>query len=483
MIDVRPAVFLTGILLAVLAAAMVVPALVDVLWGDRDWRGFLVAALITGFVGLGMALATRPEGPPRMSNRQAFLMITVAWLLVPLFGAFPFVLSDLQISFTDSYYEAMSGLSTTGATVITGLDDAPRGILLWRAILHWLGGIGIVIMAVVILPILRIGGMQLFKMESTDKTDKIKPRISQVARGIILVYSGMTVLCTFMLWVAGMDFFDSLCHAMSALATGGFSTSDASIAHWKSPTITWILTFFMTIGGMSLVLFITPPWRRNSPVWRDTQLRWYVFFLVFFSILLAGWQWVINDETLNDSIRHASFSVVSVVTTTGFASDDYNQWGGFPQVIFFLLAFVGGCTGSTTGGVKVFRWQVLFKMAGVHLKRLLHPHGIFMVDFNHQRISDAVVYSVLGFVAVYFLIFAVFSLLLSLTGLDFMTALTGSASALSNVGPGLGELIGPAGNFKTVPDAAKWLLSVEMMLGRLELFSVVVLFSRAFWRE
>lgn len=483
MIDVRPVIFVNGILLLVLAAAMGAPALVDVVSDDLDWQAFALSGVVTGFAGMGMVLGARPDGRPQFSTRQAFLLTTSAWVLMAGFGALPFSFSALGMSYTDGYFEAMSGLTTTGSTVIVGLDTTPMGILLWREVLNWLGGIGIIVMAVAILPILRIGGMQLFKMESSDKTEKVKPRISQVAGGIVLVYTVLTVVCALLLWLAGMAPFDAICHAMTALATGGFSTSDSSAGKWDSALIHWILTIFMAIGGMTFVLMIAP-WRRNRwAILKDSQIRWYLAFLGFFSFMLAMWQWVVNDMDADAAITHATFNVVSIVTTTGLVSSDYSTWGGFPQIVFFVLTFIGGCTGSTSGSVKIFRWQVLFAMAGVHLKRLLHPHGVFVIDFNRQRISDAVVDSVLGFVVVYFLVFAVFAFLLTMTGLDFVTAITGSATALGNVGPGLGDIIGPAGTFKPLNDVAKWLLSFEMMLGRLELFTVIVLFSRSFWRE
>lgn len=482
MIDIRPAVFVNGILLMVLAVAMAVPAVVDIASDDLDWRVFLIAGLVSLCIGLGMVLGARPEGELTLSNRQAFLLTCSAWVLMAAFGALPFTFSALGIRYTDAFFEAMSGLTTTGSTVLVGLDAMPRGILLWRSILHWLGGVGIIVMAVAILPILRIGGMQLFKMESSDKTDKVKPRTSQVAGGIVAVYVVLTVLCTLALWMVGMTPFEAVCHAMATLSTGGFSTSDASVAHWNSPAVTWVLTAFMALGGATLVLFISP-WKRGRwAILTDSQTRWYLWFLGVATVILTLWQWAVNDWSPGDALRHAAFNVVSVVTTTGFVSTDYSAWGGLPQVVFFVLTFIGGCTGSTAGGVKIFRWEVLFAMAAVHLKRLLHPHGVFVIDFNHQRISDAVVDSVLGFVVLYFLVYSFFALALTMTGLDFVTALTGSATAISNVGPGLGPIIGPVGNFASIPDIAKWLLAAEMMLGRLELFTVLVLFSRSFWR-
>ncbi|CAA7618110.1 Trk system potassium uptake protein [Magnetospirillum sp. LM-5] len=482
MIDVRPVIYVNGILLLVLAGAMGLPALVDWVGGDDDWRVFAISAAVTLLVGAAMMLATYSSERPKFTTRQAFLLTATAWFGMALFGALPFTFSGLKMSYTDGFFEVVSGLTTTGATVIVGLDQAPKGILLWRALVNWLGGVGIIVMAVAVLPFLGIGGMQLFKMESSDKSDKVRARTSQVAGGIVQVYAVLTLLCTLLLWLAGMNFFDSLCHAMSALATGGFSTSDASLATWDIPAVHWILTLFMALGGATLALFVAP-WQR--PGWnplKDSQTQWYMTFLAFFSALLTLWQWGVNDMEPGDALRHATFNVVSITTTTGFVSTDYSLWGGFPQVVFFFLCFIGGCTGSTSGAVKVFRWEVLFGMAGIHLRRLLHPHGVFVINFNRRLISEAVVDSVLGFVVMYFLTYAVFTFLLAVAGLDFVTALTGSAAALGNIGPGLGEVIGPAGTYKPLPDIAKWLLSIEMIMGRLELFTVIALFSRSFWR-
>ncbi len=484
MIDVRPVLYINGFLLAVLAVAMCIPALTDFAYGDADWQAFAAAAGITGVAALVMIFGNRPEGELDLSVRQAFVLTTSIWVLTAAFGALPFFLSALGMSYTDGYFEAMSGLTTTGSTVIVGLDTAPKGIILWRALLNWLGGVGIIVVAVALLPILRIGGMQLFRMESSDKTDKVKPRVSQVAGNIVLIYVTFSLLCCLMLWALGMSFFDAIVHAMASLATGGFSSSDNSLGNWNHlPAIQWAVAFWMMVGGTTFVLFITP-WKRNRwAILYDSQVRWYLAFLAFFSGLLAFWQWVVNDMPPFEALRHATFNVVSVVTTTGFASTDYSKWGGFAEVTFFILTFIGGCTGSTAGGIKIFRWQVLFAMAGVNLKRLLHPHGVFVIDFNKINIPDPVVRSVLGFILLFFFTFAALALALTMTGLDVITSLTGAAQALANVGPGLGDIIGPAGNFKTINDPAKWLLAFGMLLGRLELATVLVLLTRSFWRS
>ncbi|WP_245651217.1 TrkH family potassium uptake protein [Paramagnetospirillum marisnigri] len=480
--DIRPVLFVNGFLLLVLAAAMGFPAVVDLRADDGDWKVFAVSAMATGFVALALVFGARPKGRPSLTPRQAFMLPVIAWLLTATFAALPFAFSTLRLSPTDALFEAMSGLTTTGATVIIGLDKAPKGILLWRALLNWLGGEGIIIMAVVILPLLRIGGMQVFRMESSDKTDKIKPRITQVATAITLIYAAFTALTAVAFWAAGMGRFDAVCHAMAAVSTGGFSTSDANLAHWNT-AVQWVAIFAMLVGGSSFTLWIGP-WKNWRPkVLDDAQTHWYLMFLGAFAGVLALWQWAVNDMSPGVALRHAAFSVTSVVTTTGFVSTNYSAWGGFAHVVFFVLLFIGGCTGSPAGGVKIFRWELLFAMAGIHLKRLLHPHGIFVIHYNQRPIGQAVLDSVLGFVVMYFFTFAAFALALTMVGVDLVTALSGSASALGNVGPGVGSTIGPMGSYRGLPEAAKWILSFEMMLGRLELFTVAVLFSRSYWRE
>ncbi|MBI5165546.1 MAG: TrkH family potassium uptake protein [Magnetospirillum sp.] len=482
MIDVRPVLFVIGILLMVLATAMGLPALVDYVGGDRDWRVFAASAVVTAFIGLIFTLGSRIEGRFSLSSRQAFLLTASAWASTALMGALPFAFSALDLSLTDAVFEATSGITTTGSTVIVGLDRAPKGILLWRALLNWLGGIGIVVLAIAVLPLLRIGGMQLFRMETSDKNNRVRPRVTQVAWSIGAVYLAFTAAAGLALWLTGMTPFDALCHALAALSTGGFSTADASLAHWGAAT-QWVTILAMILGGSTFTLFVAP-WKRDGwPFLHDSQMRWYLGFLGFFSVLVGLWQWASTDMPVDEALRHATFSVVSVTTTSGFASTDYNAWGGFAQTVFFILVFIGGCTGSPAGAIKVFRWEMLFKLAGVHLKRLVHPHGVFIIDFNRQPVSEAVIKSVLGFVVMYFLTFSVFALALTTAGTDVVTALSGSAQALGNAGRGLGEVIGPAGSFKPLSDAAKWLLSAEMLLGRLELFTVFVLFTRAFWRE
>ena len=481
MIDIRPILFVIGILLTTLAAFMFLPALVDAAQGHPDWRVFLSAAFFTLFIGVSLVLMNR-TGPVRLNIRQTFLLTTLAWVVMAAFAALPFVFADIELDYADAFFEAMSGLTTTGSTVIVGLDDAPPGILLWRALLQWQGGIGIIVMAIAVLPMLGIGGMALFRTESSDQSEKVLPRAAQMSTVIGLIYLTLSVAAAVAYWLAGMTFFEAMCHAMTTIATAGFSTSDASIGHFASPAIEWIATVFMIIGGLPFVLYFQVVRGNGVLLWRDSQTRAFLVLVLVVVGVMAGWLWLANDTALEVAVRHAAFNTVSVLTGTGYASTDYNSWGGFAVTLLLFVMVVGGCTGSTTGGIKMFRFQVISAIVPVQIRRLLLPHGIFVAHYNRKPIPDAAADSVMSFFFLFALIFVAVAVALAGFGLDFMTSVSGALTALANVGPGLGDVIGPAGNFASLPDGAKWLLAAAMLLGRLELFTVLVLFTPRFWR-
>ena len=483
MVDLRPVLFVLGILLALLAAAMLAPAAVDAAMGGGDWSVFILSAGLTFFIGVGLVLANRSAGASSLSLRQAFLLTTLTWGVIGCFAALPFTLSSLHLDFTDAFFETVSGITTTGSTVIADLDAASPGLLLWRALLQWMGGIGIIAMAVAILPILQVGGMQIFRTESSDKSEKIKPRIQQIAGSIVKVYLTLSLACVVVLVALGMPLFDAVCHAMAALATGGFSTEDASVGHFQSDGVEWALAFFMFLGGTTFVAMAQLAQGAPRALLADSQFRWYCAYIGIVIGMLTVWQLVHRDTTLHDALRSSAFNVVSIATTTGFASEDYTLWGPLPIAAFFFITFIGGCTGSTAGGLKVFRFCVLGSVAGKQLRQLVHPHAIALPSFNRRPISDDVVRSVLGFFCFYGMSFALLTLGLAACGLDLVTSTSSAAQALGNVGPGLGHIVGPAGNFSTLPDAAKWLLSLGMLLGRLELLTILVLFTPQFWRR
>ena len=481
MLDFRPIFFVVGILLTTLAAAMGAPLIADAVTGHPDWKVFAGSGGLTLFVGVTMTLTCRTSFS-RFNIRQAFILTTAAWLALTTFAALPFAFAGLGLSYTDAFFEAMSGITTTGSTVMTSLDNAPHGILLWRALLQWLGGIGIIVMAVAILPMLQIGGMQLFRMESSDRSEKVMPRVAQIASGIGFLYLGLTAICAFALWLAGFGGFDAVAHAMTTIATGGFSTSDGSIGGFNNAWAEMIITVFMIIGGLPFVLFLRAvrgdPWA----ILRDAQVRWFLAFVALCILVTGLWYYATKDDGLATSFRYVSFNVVSIITGTGYSSTDYAGWGGFAMGIFFFIMFVGGCAGSTTCGIKIFRFLVLYSSAEAQIRRLIQPHGVFVAHFNRRPISEEVAGSVMSFFYLFVATFAVLALLLSAIGLDFVTAITGAATAICNVGPALGDIIGPSGNFGTLPDAAKWVLSAGMLLGRLELFTVLILFAPSFWK-
>lgn len=483
MYDYRPVFFVLGVLLTTLAVAMIFPALVDASRGDADWAVFAGAAGVTGFFGSCLMLTTRGMREVKFTLHHAFLLTALSWISLCLFAALPFYFSSLKMDYVDSLFESVSGLTTTGATVISGLDHAPHGILLWRALLHWLGGIGIIVMAIAVLPLLRVGGMQLFRMESSDRSEKVMPRATQFASTIFKIYLGLSGICLIVFWAAGMSFFDAICHMMSTISTGGFSNYDASVGKFNSPLIDVLVTIFTLIGAMSFPLLITALQGRFGAVWRNEQLRAFLGLILIVTTLLTIWQWEVNGVPLGIALRHVSFNVVSVVTTTGFATTDYNLWGGLPVTIFFFLTFVGGCTGSTTGGIKIFRFQVLYIVAKTQLRRLIQPHGVFVPLYQKREITESVALSVIAFIFIYLAAFALLAIVLAVLGLDFVTAASGAATAISNVGPGLGEVIGPAGNFSAVPDGAKFALTIGMLFGRLEFMTLIVVMTPWFWRH
>ncbi len=481
--DLRPILLVIGVLLTTLAVFMVPSMIADLVVGNRDWIVFLLAGSVTLFVGVSLILANRRAAVTTIGTRQAFILTTMVWITLTVFASLPFAYAELDMRPVDAFFEAMSGITTTGSTVMTGLDQAPPGILLWRSVLQWLGGIGIIVMGVAVLPLLSVGGMQLFRTESSDRSDKIFARAGQLASAIGLVYFVFTVACGAAYWAGGMDLFDAANHAMTTVATGGYSTRDGSIAAFDSDVIEWAAVFFMLTGSIPFVLYIQALAGQPETLAVDTQVRWFV------GIVLGAWALLTFDLVTTDgeapleALRHAAFNATAVITGTGYASANYNAWGPLPLALFFFLMCVGGCTGSTTGGIKVFRFAVLYAIARTQVLRLIQPSGVILTTYQGRPLSDAAAISVMAFFFLFALSFSVLTLALSLVGLEYLTAMSASISALANVGPGLGTTIGPAYNYATLPDAAKWLLAAGMLLGRLELFTILVLFTPAFWRR
>lgn len=478
-----PVIYVIGWFLLVLGISMFFPAAADWMAGNRDWVVFVTSGAGTIFAGAAFVLANRGASL-NINLRQGFLLTTGSWLTIALFGALPFAYSDqLPLNYTDAFFETMSGLTTTGSTVITGLDQAPPGILLWRGLLQWFGGIGIIVIAVAMFPLLKVGGMQLFRMESSDRSEKAISSVKRYTAALVLSYVALSVLCAILLRLAGMTWFEASIHAMTALSTGGYSTSDASIGHWTSPWIHWIITVFMLTGGMPFVVYIHMVRQGPGSFLRDKQIRAFLGFLATVITVMALWLWWVDGFPFEQAIRESAFNVVSIVTTTGYAVSDYSLWGAMPFGVFFLLIFVGGCTGSTGGGIKIFRLQLLWLAFREYVWSRIYPHGVRTLTYDGRTVSSDVILGVLMFILIFLMTVVAASLILEGLGLDLVTALSGAATAVANVGPGLGPIIGPAGNFSSLPDTAKWVLAIAMLLGRLEFLTVLVLFSPGFWRR
>lgn len=471
-----------GWLLVVLAGAMVAPAGFDLADRNPDWKGFAAAAVLTGFVGVGLVLASRrPE--PSLDVRTAFLLTASSWLVVSFFGALPFVFGVAHLSLTDAVFETVSGLTTTGSTVITGLDTAPRGLLLWRALLQWMGGIGIVVVGLVILPFLRVGGMQLFRTESSDRSEKILASTAAIAARMLALYAALTALCFLALRACGFGLFDALTHAMTALSTGGYSTRDASIGAFANPAAEWVLIVAMLAGALPFGRYLAVLHGRPRLFLEDPQIRLLLVIVVSVAASLALWLVLAGERGLADAIRAALFATVSVLTTTGFGAEDWQNWGTPVLGLFLLVTVLGGCTGSTAGGIKIFRVQILGSAALAYLASLVHPNRVVPMRWGGRPIEPDLLIAVASFVFFFIGSWAVFTVVLSALGLDLLTAISGAATALANVGPGLGPVIGPTGTFAPLPDPAKWVLALAMLLGRLEFFTLLVLLHPAFWRR
>jgi trk system potassium uptake protein TrkH len=480
----RTIFFTYGLCLIGLSFFMFFPMLADVSSPTHEWNVFALSQFFCFFLGGLMVFSSR-SGHYTLRIRDAYLLTVTVWVGLSLFSALPFYFTaakEYRLNFTDAVFEAVSGLTTTGSTVYTHLDAAPHGILLWRSILQWIGGIGIVVFSMTILPYLRVGGMQLFRSESSDNSDKILPHVHLIAGATLAVYTGLSLLIVFAYDLAGMSLFDAVNHAMTTISTGGFSTHDASFGYFKAPLMQWLGTLFMIAGGTPMMLYISLFVGRKNNSLLLYQAKAFWIGLTVVSLGLALWLWYTHTGwSFADALRQCAFNVTSVVTTTGFATTDYTLWGGLSVMAFYFLTIAGGCTGSTSGGIKIFRFQIVGKALMLELRRLISPHGVFPRDMGGKPLSYEVVSSVAIFIAMFCFIFCVLSLALLVTGLDFTTSLSGAATALANVGPGLGEVIGPAGNFTTVPDAAKWILVAGMLVGRLEIMTVLVLFSGSFW--
>ncbi|MBK5933897.1 trk system potassium uptake protein TrkH [Rhodovulum imhoffii] len=481
MFDLRPVGYVIGLLVAVLGATMLVPLAVDLFYGNDHWPAFLESAVITGLTGGLIALACANGVEARLSIQQTFFLTTGVWLALPVFGAIPFVLGATEARYVDAFFEAMSGLTTTGATVFAGLDTMPKGLLLWRGLLQWYGGIGIIVVAMVFLPELRIGGMQIFRSESFDTFGKILPRATQIASRISGVYVALTGACAMAYLAVGLSPFDAIVHAMTTLATGGFANYDSSFGALGAGA-EYVGALFMFLAALPFVRYVQFVAGNARPLWRDSQIRVFFALAVGLVLTVAVWKMFNSPLPQEEAFRKALFNVVSILTGTGYASDDYMLWGTFPVTLFFFIGLIGGCAGSTSCSIKVFRYQLLFASIRGQVRKIHTPHGLFQPRYAGQPVAEDVLSSVMSFFVYFVVTLGASSVLLGATGLDPTTALSGAAAALANIGPGLGDIIGPAGNYASLNDTAKWILSATMLIGRLELLAVYAILTVKFWR-
>ncbi len=490
MLNLRPVLLVTGALVAALGAAMLIPMTADLSSADAvhraDWTAFAVGAMAAIFIGGGAAAAS--WGPiSSIGIREGFLLTGASWFALVIFAAIPLALGGLEIGFVDALFEATSGLTTTGSTIVTHLDDAPPGALLWRSMLQWFGGVGIIIMAFAVLPALKVGGMQIFKSEAWDTSEKFIANAANYSVALSAIYVFFTALCFVMLWAFGMPAWDAINHSMTTVATGGFSTRDASLGAFigigRGP-IDLVVTAFMIIGSLPFGIFLAALLRGAwSRLFTDSQIQFFLAIVAGLTvIMMAQVLHMFDNVDLFTAFRLAIFNVVSVLTGTGYATTDYNAWGPFAVGFFFCIMFIGGCAGSTSCGMKIFRLQVALAALVIYAKRLAHPNGVFVARYNQRPLTDDVFVSVLSFFFVYFATFASLAVVLSGLGLDTLTAISSAGTAIANVGPGLGPVVGPAGNFASLPDAAKLAMSAGMLLGRLEFFTILVILTPAFWR-
>ena len=480
--DFRSVFNIIGLLLCIEAIAMLIPMIVDLLYKNSDWQIFFFSSFLTFCIGLVLYFSFKQE-KNKIRVREAFLLTLISWIIIALFASLPFVYSSSNLNYSNAFFESTSGITTTGATVISNLDNLPEGILIWRSLLQWFGGIGIIVLALAILPTLQIGGMQLLHMEHDDPYEKTLPKINQFVFKIFAIYIVLTLMCAILYFITGMSEFDSIAHAMTTISTGGFSTHNSSLESFNSLNIELISIIFMIIGSLPFVIYLKMLHNDWKSIFKDDQIKLFIYILLFLIIITTFWLNLHFNQTSYQSFRIAMFNITSILTGTGYTSANYNIWGGFGFVIMLIIMFIGGCAGSTTGGIKIFRLLLLFRGAKTQIKRLTHPHGVFITIFNGKSVDENTYNSIMGFFFMYILIFIVATILLSLFNLDFLTAISAAASAISNVGPGLGSTIGPTGNYASIPNEAKWILSITMLIGRLEILTVLVLLSSSFWKK
>jgi len=473
--------FTLGVLQIILGLSMIVPILAQFFYNQID-SGFISSGLVTVVFGVLFFLSNL-DHDKKLNLPQAFLLTALSWLSIAIFGSLPFIFSNIELSFTDAFFESMSGITTTGSTIITNLNETPKAILLWRAMLQWLGGIGIIVMAITLMPIMNIGGMQLFAISTSSTPEKILPKSKEISVRLILIYSVLTITCALFYKIFGMGFFDSIVHSMTTIATGGFSNYNESIGYFNSSLIEITSMIFIILGSVPFIAYIKYLNGNKKIFLNDTQIKMFLKIIIFSILLMFFYLSIKNQSIFDINLRSISFNVISILTGTGYVTENFSNWGQFPLVYFLILMFIGGCAGSTACGIKIFRVQILYQFISNQLKKIIYPRGIFNIKYENSNVDDKFMASIISFIFLYILFFFIITAFLSINGLSFITAISAAATSISNVGPGLGDIIGPNGNFSQLNNVSKWILSFGMILGRLELFAVLVLFIPSFWRK
>ena len=471
--------FTLGILQIILGIFMLIPIIAQLIYNEFD-SSFFGSSIITIVFGTLFFLSNL-DHDKKLNLQQSFLLTALSWLSIAIFSALPFIFSSNGFTITNAFFESMSGITTTGSTTISNLESMPKGILLWRAILQWLGGIGIIVMAITLMPLMNVGGMQLFKISNNDSSEKVLPKSKEIALRLIYIYSILTALCAITYLMFGMNVFDSITHSMTTIATGGFSNYNESIGFFNSVSIEISAMIFIILGSLPFIAYIKFLSGNKKIFISDIQITTFLKIIIISVIILSIYLITVDSNEFN--LRSIFFNVISILTGTGYVNAQFDNWGSFSLILFLGLMFIGGCAGSTTCGVKIFRIQILFSFVSNQIKKIIYPKGIFVLKYDQNPVDDKFISSIISFIYLYLLIFFILTALLTLSGLDFMTSISGAATSISNVGPGLGSTIGPNGNFSSLPDVSKWILSLGMILGRLELFAILVLFLPSFWKN
>jgi len=482
MFNLKPIALVGGTVVCAVGFLLFIPLVVEIIYQTDSWQSYAVPILLYLIVG-GSLVITNRNIELNITTKEAFVVTALSWLLLSVLCSVPFIYTQSNLGVFDALFESMSGITTTGATVLSGLDNLPKGILIWRALLQWLGGIGIVVIALFILPFLRIGGMQLFHLEGDDPYEKFLPKISSVISKIVIIYLILTIILFGLYYVNGMSLFDAIAHSFSTISTGGFSTHDQSFAYFENNWILLIAIIFMILGSFPFLVLAKTNIKNPFAAFKDHQVKIFLLLLLISICLIYFFAQKYLIGTDIQKIIIISFNTISIISGTGFISENFEGWGNYASTLFLILMFIGGCAGSTTGGIKIFRFQILLKYITIHLKKMLQPHAVIASHFNGKKIQDSTYESVMIFFFIYILTFAFSALLLSFSGLDFLTCFSAAASAISNVGPGLGEIIGPEGNYGSLTTYAKIILIFTMFLGRLEMLTILVLFLPSFWKN